>query len=146
MTDIDYHAAFKAAPRPTVLLSCDDLFSVLDANDQYLAVLDRRRQEVVGQSIFAVFPEDDLQPGQDGQERLRESLQSVRETCESDWLHMMRYDIEKPDEPGAFEERYWHAASSPILGPDGKAVMIVHSVEDATPQVRAQIADEAISG
>src|SRR5437667_10077 len=39
-------------------------------------------------------------------------------------------------EGGAFEERFWSPVNSPVFGPDGGIVYIIHRVEDVTDFVR----------
>jgi hypothetical protein len=107
--------------------------------------MERHHREVVGQCIFTIFP-GHHEPSGEGPQRLRESLESVCETGEMDWVHMLRYDHERADEPGIFEERYWNVVSAPVLGADGKPVAIIHLIEDATPQVRAARTDHAVAG
>jgi serine phosphatase RsbU (regulator of sigma subunit) len=42
------------------------------------------------------------------------------------------------DRPGEWEERYWSPVNAPVLGPDGKVVLIVHRVEEITELIRAR--------
>src|SRR5260370_30883314 len=59
--------------------------------------------------------------------------------------NLMRYDVEDPDHPGAFLERYWAAVAQPIRGPDGQVEVIELSARDITPiisQFRSMQAEE----
>jgi len=48
-----------------------------------------------------------------------------------------KYDIRKPEsEGGGFEVRYWSPVNSPVLGPTGKVLYIIHRVEDVTEFIR----------
>lgn len=144
MPDIDYEAVFRAYPVPTVLLTCD--FRILDANDAWLSIVDRRPADVLGQNIFAAFPKDKFEPREEGPLRLRESLESVVETGEADRLPLMRYDIEDPAEPGVFQERYWAVINAPVPGPNGRPKLIVHRAADATAMVKQSENAKAVSG
>jgi PAS domain-containing protein len=144
MTDIDYRNVFRAFPGPTALLSCE--FTILDVNDDYLAAVGRDSGEVLGQNIFSAFPKNIRDPGDVGPQHLRLSLESVVATGERDRMELTRYDIEVPGRPGVFEERYWAFVNTPILGPAGRAELIVHRVEDATATVRQVLAAQAVSG
>src|SRR5215475_7704675 len=143
MTDINYQAVFEALPGPTALLSCE--FTIIDANDDYLAAVGRERAEIVGQNIFIAFPTNSRAPGDSGAENLRASLESVVATGEMDRMDLIRYDIEVPGQPGVFEERYWAVVNSPVMGPGGEPDVIVHRAADATATVRQVIQSQAVS-
>jgi PAS domain-containing protein len=144
MTDIDYQTVFRAFPGATALLSCE--FTILDANDEYLAAVGRESDAVLGQNIFSAFPKNLGDPADIGPQDLRASLESVIASRERDHMDLTRYDIEVPGRPGVFEERYWAVVNTPILDAAGEPQMIVHRVEDATATVRQVLAAQAVSG
>jgi PAS domain-containing protein len=144
MSDIDYQSVFRAFPGPTALLSCD--FTILDANEDFLAAVGRERADVVGRNIFVAFPTNDRQPDKSGEDTLRASLETVVATAEIDKMELVRHDIEVPGKTGVFEERYWAVVNAPVCGPEGRARMIVHRAADATATVRSVLAAQAISG
>jgi PAS domain-containing protein len=144
MTDIDWQTVFRAFPGPTALLSCD--FTIVDANDDYLAAVGRERADIVGANIFAAFPTDRGDPGNTGADNLRSSLQSVVATGESDKMELIRGDIEVPGKAGVFEERYWACVNAPVLGPGGRPEFILHRAADATATVQSVIRAQAVSG
>jgi PAS domain-containing protein len=143
MPDINYQAVFEASPGPTALLSRD--FTILNANDDYLAAVGRERADVVGRNIFAAFPTNTREPGNSGQENLRASLESVVATGEMDRMDLLRFDIEVPGKPGVFDERYWAVINSPVIGPGGQPDLIVHRAADATATVRQVLHSQAMS-
>ncbi len=144
MPDIDYQTVFRALPGPTALLSCD--FTILDANDDYLASVGRERDELVGRNIFVAFPTNSREPGNTEADNLRASLESVVATGEMDRMELIRYDIEVAGKPGVFEERYWAVVNSPVMGPGGHPELVVHRAADATATVRQVIRAQAVSG
>lgn len=144
MPDINYRAVFVAFPGPTALLSCD--FTILDANEEYLAAVGRERADVIGRNIFTAFPTNDRDPGNTGAENLRASLESVVATGEMDRMELIRLDIEVPGKPGVFDERYWAVVNSPVMGPAGRPDLIVHRAADATATVRQVLQSQAVSG
>jgi PAS domain-containing protein len=144
MTDIDYQAVFRAFPGPTALLSCD--FTILDANEEYLAAVCHERTEVVGRDIFSAFPTKTREHGGSGAENLRASLESVAETGESDRMDLIRLDVDVPGKAGASEERYWAVVNAPVMGQSGRPEMIVHRAADATATVRQVMQNQAVSG
>jgi PAS domain-containing protein len=134
MPDIDYEAVFRALPAPTTLLSPD--LVILDVNDDFLVVVGRQREEVVGRYVFEAFPENPRDPHEIGPRNLRASLETVLATGARDAMDLVRYDIELPGKPGVFEERYWAIVNTPVLGPDGEVVLIANKAEEATSTVR----------
>jgi PAS domain-containing protein len=144
MSDIDYQMVFRAFPGPTALLSCD--FTIVDANEDYLAAVGRERADVVGRNIFVAFPTNNREPDNGGEDTLRASLESVVASAEIDKMELVRHDIEVPGKKGVFEERYWAVVNSPVCGPDGLPRMIVHRAADATATVRSVLKAQAVSG
>jgi PAS domain-containing protein len=144
MTDIDWQNVFRAFPGPTALLSCD--FTIMDANDDYLAAVGRERSDIVGRNIFTAFPANGCDPTNTGAENLRASLESVVATGESDKMELIRGDVEVPGKAGVFEERYWACVNAPVLGPGGRPQFILHRAADATATVQQVIRAQAVSG
>ena len=144
MSDLDYQTVFRAFPGPTALLSSD--FTILDANDDYLAAVGRERADVVGRILFSAIPTNYNGPGSSGAENLRASLESVVATGEDDRMDLIRYDIELSGKPGVFEERYWAIHNAPVTGSDGQCDFIVHRAADATATVRQVMRAQAVSG
>jgi PAS domain-containing protein len=144
MSDINYQTVFWAFPGPTALLSCD--FTIVDANDDYLAAVGRQRGDIVGRNIFTAFSTNSREPDNSGADTLRASLESVVATGESDKMELIRGDIEVPGKAGVFEERYWACVNAPVLGPSGRPQLIVHRAADATATVRQVLQAQAVSG
>jgi signal transduction histidine kinase len=111
---------------------------IVDASDAYLAATLTARAEIVGRGIFDVFPDNPEDPAADGVSNLRASLERVRERRVPDTMAVQKYDIQRPDDGGGFEVRYWSPRNSPVLDGDGRLVYIIHRVEDVTEYVRLQ--------
>jgi PAS domain-containing protein len=144
MPDIDYQAVFEALPGPTCLLSCD--FTILDANDDYLAAVGRERRDLIGRNLFVAFPTHSRESGSIGADNLRASLESVVATGELDRMELIRFDIEVAGKAGVFEERYWAVVNSPVMGSGTRPDLIVHRAADATATVRQVLQSQAVSG
>lgn len=134
MADIDYEAVFRAFPAAITLLSPE--LEILDANEDFLAVVGRERDEVVGRNVFDAFPQNPRDPHEAGPRNLRASLETVLATGARDVMDLVRYDIEVHGRPGVFEERYWSIVNTPVLGPGGDVVLIENKAEEATAIVR----------
>ncbi|KAB1145346.1 SpoIIE family protein phosphatase [Streptomyces luteolifulvus] len=133
---IDYAAVFQALPGMVALLTPDLVYA--DANEEFLRVAGRRREQVVGRFLFDVFPDNPNDSGATGMRHLEASLQRVLATGERDTMALQRYDVEDADRPGEWEERYWSPVNAPVHGPDGKVVLVVHRVEEVTELIRAR--------
>ncbi|MEU2299876.1 PP2C family protein-serine/threonine phosphatase [Streptomyces antibioticus] len=133
---IDYARVFQALPGMVALLTPGLVFA--DANEEYLRVAGRTREQVVGQHLFEVFPDNPNDPDASGIRNLAASLHRVVATGERDAMALQRYDVESPDGSGEWEERYWSPVNVPVLGPDGAVVLLVHRVEEVTELIRAR--------
>ncbi|MFD8220440.1 PP2C family protein-serine/threonine phosphatase [Streptomyces sp. NPDC059697] len=133
--EIDYATVFRALPGAVALLTWDLLYA--DANDEFLRVLGRTREEVVGHHLTAHVPGDANTPAAAVMRDLEASLIHVAETGERD-LALQRYDVPDPDRPGAWTERYWSLINVPVPGPDGRVTLLLHRVEEVTELIRAR--------
>ncbi|WAZ20057.1 SpoIIE family protein phosphatase [Streptomyces cinnabarinus] len=135
-TAIDYAAVFQALPGMVALLTPELIYA--DVNEEFLDMTGRRRQDLVGRYLFDAFPDNPNDTAATGMRNLAASLQRVVTTGERDVMALQRYDVESVERPGQWEERYWSPVNAPVLGPDGKVVLLVHRVEEVTELIRAR--------
>jgi PAS domain S-box-containing protein len=121
---------FESLPGRYLIL--DRSFDIVAVSDAYLETTMTTRSGILGRNIFEVFPENPEQPA-GGVAKLRESLSFVRDKAQADTMLVTKYDIPRPE--GGFEERYWSPVNTPVLGPRGEVLFIVHRVEDITEVV-----------
>jgi hypothetical protein len=57
---------------------------------------------------------------------------------ERDAMALQRYDMEDPDRPGVWDERYWSLINVPVFGSDGRVALLLHRVEEVTELIRAR--------
>ncbi|OAI12460.1 hypothetical protein A1507_02980 [Methylomonas koyamae] len=133
--DLDFRLLFESSP---------DLYLVLNTNLEIVAVSDAytratltRREDILGKTLFQVFPDNPDDPTAEGQRNLRASLQRVLLSGKPDTMPVQKYDIPKPDGVG-FEERYWSPINIPIFGKDGKVAYLLHRAEDLTEFIRVK--------
>jgi len=74
VTGNDYLHILRSAPALLLFLRPDDHFTIVDASDAYLRQTYTVREEIVGQGIFTVFPDDPADPEASGVRNLRSSL------------------------------------------------------------------------
>ncbi|MFH9864062.1 PP2C family protein-serine/threonine phosphatase [Streptomyces sp. NPDC017202] len=133
---IDYAAVFQSLPGMVALLTPALVYA--DANEEFLRMSGRRREQVVGRHLFEVFPDNPHDPAASGMRNLEASLRRVLATGERDAMALQRYDVESPDRPGEWEERYWSPVNAPVRDGDGSVVLLVHRVEEVTELIRAR--------
>jgi serine phosphatase RsbU (regulator of sigma subunit) len=133
---IDYAAVFQCLPGMVALLTPDLVYA--DANEEFLRNARRTREQVVGRYLFDVFPDNPNDDGATGMRNLAASLRRVLDTRQRDTMALQRYDVEDPGQPGNWEERYWSPVNAPVIGSDGKVVLLVHRVEEITELIKAR--------
>lgn len=121
---------FEAAPQPLLLLDPGPGLHIVHANQAYAAATMVDPGRVGGEELFNVFPDNPGDPFADGAANLFDSLCIVTETGQSHAMAVQRYDVRNPQ--GAFVERYWRPANSPVLDENGGVAFILHSVVDVT--------------
>lgn len=103
-TDIDFETVFHALPGAVALLRTDLVFA--EANEAYLSLSGRTREQLIGHYLFDVFPDNPGDQAATGMRNLHASLLRVASSGERDTMALQRYDVEDPDRPGRWEERY----------------------------------------
>ena len=134
LTASDFRLLFEATPGAFLVL--DRKLDIVAVSDRYLEATKTRRDKILGQHLFDVFPDNPDDPQADGTRNLRASLERVLETAEAHAMNVQKYDILRRDaDDGGFEERFWRPLNAPVLR-DGKVAFIIHAVEDVTSSVR----------
>jgi signal transduction histidine kinase len=132
---VDYRLLFESAPGLYLVLSPD--LVIVAVSDAYLRATMTRRDQIVGRGLFDVFPDNPDDPATSGTRNLKASLDRVIRDRVPDAMPLQKYDIRRPEhEGGHFEERFWSPVNSPVLGPKGELLHIIHRVEDVTEFVR----------
>ncbi|MFF3984352.1 PP2C family protein-serine/threonine phosphatase [Streptomyces sp. NPDC001797] len=131
---VDHTALFAATPSPYLVLGPD--LVIVDVNRAYLTATGRTREDLLGRHIFTAFPDNPADPDADGVRNLGASLRRVLATGRPDTMALQKYDIPVVSRPGVFEERWWSPVNTPVLGPNGEVMYIIHRVEDVTAFVK----------
>lgn len=132
---VDYRVLFESAPGLYLVLSPS--LVIVAVSDAYLRATMTKRDQIVGRGLFEVFPDNPDDPATSGTRNLKASLDRVIRDRVPDAMPVQKYDIRRPEgEGGGFEERFWSPVNSPVLGPNGELLHIIHRVEDVTDFVR----------
>ena len=106
---------------------------IVDINGAYAEATFIARSEVVGKSLFEIFPDNPDDALADGVSNLYASLRIVAQTGQPHAMAIQRYDIRDPK--GEFVERHWQPINTPIHDADRHLLFLLHHVEDVTGQV-----------
>jgi signal transduction histidine kinase len=135
--DLDYRLLFESLPNLYLILSPD--FRIVEASDAYLRATMTARDDIIGQQLFDVFPDNPADTSADGTRNLRASLELVLRDRTSDTMAVQKYDIKKPaTEGGGYEVRYWSPVNSPAIDERGRLRYLIHRVEDVTEYIRRE--------
>ncbi|MGZ5871978.1 MAG: PAS domain-containing protein [Bradyrhizobium sp.] len=128
-----FQPEFEASAHPYMLLDPAPGLRIVDINDAYARATFIRRSDVVGRSLFEIFPDNPDDELADGVSNLYASLRTVVRTNQPHAMAIQRYDIRDPE--GNFVERHWQPINSPIHDTDGILIYLLHHVEDVTADV-----------
>ncbi len=133
----DFCALFESSPGCYLVLSPD--LKIVAVTQAYLTATMTRREDILGRSLFEVFPDNPQDHNASGVAHLGASLQRVKDNLAPDTMAVQKYDIRRPaHEGGGFEQRWWSPVNSPVLARDGTLAWIIHRVEDVTDFVRVR--------
>jgi PAS domain S-box-containing protein len=128
---IPFQALFERSPNPYMVL--DRELRYIAANAAYLRVTASRLEELLGRSIFEVFPHDPGDPSNQSARELRESFERVLKERVPDTLALIPYRVPRPTPTGpVMEERFWSATHTPILDERGEVAFILQHTVDVT--------------
>jgi serine phosphatase RsbU (regulator of sigma subunit) len=140
---IDFRRLFDAVPHPLLVLDLD--LRVVEANPAYCAILRRSRDALVGRQALSLFPDNPADPTADGVRAVRTSMETARDTGQTQVMPLQRYDVEQPG-TGAFGERYWSIVNVPVLDEHGATLLLLNRVEDVTAYVVERVGDRSARG
>ncbi|HEX5311993.1 response regulator [Aquabacterium sp.] len=139
--DLDYRAIVEGLPGLFLIL--DDQLKIVGVSHAYTQGTMTRREDLLGKTMFEVFPDNPGDPHADGVRNLHASLQRVLKSGQADTMSVQRYDIRRPEhEGGGFEERYWSPINSPVLDGAGRVRYVIHKAEDVTEFIRVKLAGQ----
>jgi PAS domain S-box-containing protein len=131
---LDFHFLFESLPGMFAVLSPDG--AIVALSDAYLAALGKKRDEVLGLTLFEVFSEATHHQQDSASNQLRESLARVRETGRADTLPVQRFEL-TCSRDSKWEERYWRITNSPFAQ-HGQLAYFIHQVEEVTELIRLE--------
>jgi PAS domain S-box-containing protein len=134
LPDIDYHDLFHSLPGRYVVFQANDPdFTIVEENQAHAKMAYVKREDVIGKSLFEVWPDTSEQYRKSGKSELLESLRKVIRTKKPDSMPLLRYDI--PGPKGVLKEKYWRITHFPIFDNSGKVSIVYQATEDITHEI-----------
>lgn len=143
MEDPQYKKVFRALPGK-ILVLLPISFEIIVVTDEYLMATNTCEHDLVGKSLFEVFPDNPEDQQADGVENLSASLKRVLSLKTTDIMSLQRYPIRSPEV--CYVEHFWSVANSPIFNDAGEVEFLMHRVEDVTGIVRESADPRAAGG
>lgn len=132
-----FRGEYAQCPKLAALIDPAPGLVFVEANETYSLATGLPHDAIVGQSLFARFPQNPDDAAADGLHNFFMSLRKVAATGQPDTMALLRYDI--PDSGGAYRERYWRPTTSPLNDEAGNLIFLMQEVEEVTDEVlRAQ--------
>jgi PAS domain-containing protein len=125
---VDFELVFHLLPGMCLVL--DPTFTILAQNQEHARATLSAGKNVVGQNLFAAFPDNPDHSAADGVSTVRASLLRVLKTRQPDAMPVIRYDV-KPAR-GPYQVRWWQITNIPVPGDDGYVRWIINRAEDVT--------------
>src|ERR1700722_11993794 len=132
---LDEHR-FDALAAPVVadasadgVMLLDPDFRIRGVNAAYETISMRRRDDMLGELVFDLFPDDPDDPQASGSAQLQASLESAMRQRGSDAMPIVRYDIVDPRDPGVFLPKLWTWTNTSVDDGDEQIGVLLHVAE-----------------
>lgn len=126
---------FENVPGKNLLIYNDPpQFTIAGVSNDYLDLIQKTREELVGKGIFESFPANRNNPDDNGESNLRASFQEVINQKKRSSISIHRYDVLNSE--GKYEERHWKVFNTPIEDNKGALKYIIHNVEEITYEIK----------
>ena len=133
-----YKDIFYNSQVPMLIIDIDaPAYTMLDVNDAYLFSTNTCREDLIGKSVFGVFPAN---PSDNISKNIERTIFSFEEAITNKRIHVMsnyRYDIPIPGTDN-FEERYWTSSNTPVIDENGNVMYLIHSPQNVTELYKLQ--------
>lgn len=136
-----YQSLFSHSPIAGLLLMPTSEAIILDVNDALLSLVSSKRADLIGKSLFEIFPgKVGSDGGNNSEEILRRSIAKAIATRKNQFLPAQLYPLGTTSQTGeeVCEKRFWNACNAPILDETGKVVCIYHFTAEVTNAVLAE--------
>jgi PAS domain S-box-containing protein len=135
--EIDFADLFARLPSPYMMLDCDMRF--IDANETYLGMVGRQRDELMGEFVFDAFPESPERRAL-FEDSFRTALAGTATA-----IVRQRFDIARPaSEGGGMKTTTWTTHHMPVRDPASTIVGMLQKALDVSNEVEAEETRDAV--
>ncbi len=128
---IDYKKVFKGSAVALVVLKPNHPdFTILSANDKYLAVTHSKLEDIIDKPLFQAF--DDNNVNSPNAAIIRGHLLKAIQTKKTQLSLVIKYSIKI--ENNVYVDRFWTIDNTPIVE-NGEVLYIVQNATDLTPLI-----------
>ena len=119
---------------PVMILNRE--FKFVYANDAYLEAVERKREEIIGEYVFDIFPESP--------DRVESVLEPWRRTLDGETTTLESLPFNVTWQDGSVEERVWQATQDPVRDEDGQIIGLIQRTQDITERYQLEQRNKAI--
>jgi signal transduction histidine kinase/DNA-binding response OmpR family regulator len=131
LDSLDFFRLFDASPN--AYMAVDRELRYVAANRAYLQTTQSRLEDLLGQPVFKVFPNDPANPNNAAQRMLKESFERVLAEGRPDAIALIPYRMPRATAEGMqLEQRYWSASHLPVFDEHGQVELILQHTVDVT--------------
>jgi PAS domain S-box-containing protein len=133
----DFRRLFESAPAPYLAIRPDPpRYTIVAASDAYLRNTRTTREDILGRALFEVLADEPHDLRATGSRDTEASLARVIATGQTDVMPARSHEVRRSGVEGdALQERWWCPVHSPVFGPGGELVYVLHRIEDVTETV-----------
>lgn len=122
---------FKRSSRSLVMKADAPKFTILAVSDGYLALVHKKREQLLGQGLFEVFPGSQSDPSE--QNSVHSSFLRVMATKANDELPLFCYEIYIA-ETDSYATEYWTNVNEPLFDGQGNVTHLINTTTNITDQ------------
>ena len=132
---IDFEAVFRTSPNAYIVVTPE--YALVEANEAFLRLVGRTRDDVVGHQLFDTFPTDPDGSLPNDAAVLKASIDRVFRSGQPDAVPFFRYAIPIETVEGrGFRDSIWRASHHPLFDGDARVVLTLQH-----PQNLAELRD-----
>lgn len=129
-----YTAAFMAIPFPALAIKSDAPdFTVIQANDAYLKMLDVKKDQLIGRKLIEGLAGNPDHPETRNIDSLTISFKQIINTGEEHALNFEGYRT-SADKPDRINKRHYKSRNAPLLNDKGEVEYIIRVIEEVSDE------------
>jgi hypothetical protein len=129
----------------TGFMLLDRQLRIRAVNAAYEAASMRTRDQLIGEYVFDLFPDDPTDPQANGSSRLGSSMESAMQQHVTNHMPILRYDIPDPNNPEIYLPKVWTCSNTSVHDVDEQIgvrlrTSEIASLKDALAAISSNVA------